>query len=128
MQGRVPLLPLPLSTNPWARLSRRRDATLEQHIKLLEKGEQTPKGPPGKEYQRKPDSGGRDGGRGNPRQAPRNLVCYKCKKVGHPWTKCPTLTADWTPSDKDVEEARALKGRLDGQEEQKLRAHRALLR
>ena len=71
------------------------------------------------DYHRKSDAGGRNGGKGNQRQASRSMVCFHCKKVGHAWTQCRTLSAGWKPSDKDVDEARALKWKLDGKDDQK---------
>jgi len=51
------------------------------------------------------------------RRAPRNLVCYNCKQVGHAWTKCPTLPGtDWKPTDADVDVAVSLKKKLDGKD------------
>jgi hypothetical protein len=49
------------------------------------------------------------------RSVSKTTVCYCCKKAGHSWTKCWTLPhPDWSPTDQDVEEARARKHPQEG--------------
>jgi hypothetical protein len=56
-----------------------------------------------------PHSRSRDQRPRSPQASAMPLVCWHCKKTGHPWTSCPTRASGWRPTAADREEGERLR-------------------